>query len=186
MNINNAKKIYQALTTMYTPSRRILKTPACVKELAHALMQRGEIVRKQKAEHPIPSRDMTNVFDHGTGRTLRSDAHGVVAKCGQRAPGISLYLGRLRSWQKKAPWRKHQSVAYHTRGKCAWIGCPGKKRSKVNKEKRSRSYDTFMRCEECSAMLGKDMFFCNNTKGGKPCVCHLDYHNKYHNTKYCD
>ena len=58
-------------------------------------MQRDEIMREQKAVHPTPSRDMINVFDHGTGRVFHSDAHEVVAECGLRAPSAAVYLTRL-------------------------------------------------------------------------------------------
>ena len=35
--------------------------------------------KEQKTAHPTPSRDMTNVIDHGMGRALCSDVQGVVA-----------------------------------------------------------------------------------------------------------
>ena len=37
-----------------------------VKELMHALLQRGTKVRMQVAKHPENSRDLTNVFDYET------------------------------------------------------------------------------------------------------------------------
>ena len=36
-------------------------------------------MRKRAAEHPLLTRNLTNVHDFGFGRALRSDAHGDVA-----------------------------------------------------------------------------------------------------------
>ena len=63
MNINNAFRVYRSLVNEHTPRRRVLAMPEAINKLVHALMQRGDTMRKQKAEHPAPSRDMTNVFD---------------------------------------------------------------------------------------------------------------------------
>ena len=94
MTLNNAFKIYDALTSEYTPNRRAMTMPESVKELAHALMQRGDDVRLRKAHHPNPSRDLTNVFDYGTGNVTRSDAIGYVARNG-KLPYISTWLSTL-------------------------------------------------------------------------------------------
>ena len=69
-------------------------------------------MRMQRAEHPLHERDLTDVFDPGTGRNIRTDAHAEVAtsfvdttvKAMTPKRGISLI-------QKKSPWRIHQSVA---------------------------------------------------------------------------
>ena len=39
-------------------------------------------------EHPKNSRDLTNVFDFGTGQKIRSDAHGEVAHNGVALTGV--------------------------------------------------------------------------------------------------
>ena len=36
-------------------------------------------MRMQRADHPFHERDLTDVFDPGTGRKIRTDAHGEVA-----------------------------------------------------------------------------------------------------------
>ena len=36
-------------------------------------------MRMQRAEHPFHERDLRDVFDPGTGRKIRTDAHGEVA-----------------------------------------------------------------------------------------------------------
>jgi len=138
-------------------------------------------MRLQKAEHPNNSRDLTNVFDFGTGRKIRSDAHGEVACQGRRQTGAMLQKNKFLNGLKKAPWRRHQSVAHSSKGRCQYVDCPGRKASKA---KVPRPYDTHMRCEECSIALGKDIYICNSYKGGKLCLCHKVYHEKYHNEKY--
>ena len=80
MNLNNYYNIYKSLTQLHTPHRRKMKIPEYVKELTHALLQRGTKVRMQFAKHPKNSRDLTNVFDYGTGRGIRLDATEEVAK----------------------------------------------------------------------------------------------------------
>ena len=152
-----------------------------IEEMTHAFCQRGMAMRSQRAEHPLHSRDLTHVFECHSGKQVRSDALGVIARSVPRPQTILQKLYALLNRQKKAPWRRHQSLAYHRKGKCAWEGCVGKKKSKA---KRPRSYDTFMRCEECSAERNKNVFFCNDTKNGKPVLCHIAFHNKYHNKKY--
>ena len=54
--------------------------------------------------------------------------------------------------------------------------CPGKTLSTA---KYLRSSDTHMRCEECSAHQGKDIFLCNSFVKGGPVNCHRHYH-MYH------
>ena len=152
-----------------------------LQEMTHAFCQRGQSMRLQEAEHPLHSRDLTNVFESRSGRKIRSDAQGSIARSGKKPNILLRGLRALRNRQKKAPWRTHQNLAHHRKGRCAWEGCPGKK---VSTAERPRSYDTTMRCEECSALLGKDMFFCNNTKKGVTVHCHETYHIKYCNKKH--
>ena len=131
-------------------------------------------MRRQAAGHPDPVRDWSRVFDSGSGRTIRSDAKGAIAGYGrQRNNQAAHALYNLRRKQMGNSWRTHQSVACAKRGKCAYNGCPNLLRSKA---KYPRSYDTHMRCEECSLMAGKDVYFCNDVKKGVPCLCHLAYH----------
>ncbi|KAL7528337.1 hypothetical protein ACHAXR_002389 [Thalassiosira sp. AJA248-18] len=183
--LGNSHTIYDALAGQYTPDCRKMTMPECVKILSHSLMQRGPPMRLQTPEHPNYSRDLTNVFDFGTGRKLRTDAFGTVAQ-GVRGAVIAApnqRMRELRNKQKKAEWRTHQSMACEKKGKCQWDNCPGMKKSIA---KRKRNFDTFMRCEEWSARLGKNVMLCNNVKSGVPILCHLAYHNKYHNKQYED
>jgi hypothetical protein len=179
MALNNAFRVYQVLAKEHTPDRRLLTMPMCVKELAHALMQSGDDMRVREAGHPLYTRDMTNVFDLGTGQAVRSDAKGVMADKHER-PQVLKRLAILQKQQKKAHWRMHQSVAGKEKGRCCWKNCEGLKASKAACPRRP---ETHMRCEECSALLGKNIFLCNGYKAGKVYSCHLQYHSKYHTQK---
>ncbi len=185
--LGNAHTMYAALVKKFTPDRRALDMPGCVKILTHYLLQRGDSMRTYRPEHPKFSRDLTNVFDFGTGRKIRTDAKGIVA-CGTRGRGAveapQQRMRELRNKQKKSAWRIHQSMASSKRGRCCWVHCPGLTASAANKK--PRTYETSMRCEECSAMLEKNVFLCNDTKKGVPILCHQAYHKKYHNKKYQD
>ena len=87
----------------------------------------------------------------------------------------------LKNQQRRSPWRVHQSEAVKKYGRCCWEDCPGKKLSKA---KYPRSSDTHMRCEECSAYLGKDVFLCNGFVKGEPVNCHRHYHLYHHNKEF--
>jgi hypothetical protein len=55
---------------------------------------------------------------------------------------------------------------------------------KLSKAKYPRSSNTHMRCEECSAFLGKDVFLCNGFVKGAPVNCHRHYHLYHHNKEF--
>jgi hypothetical protein len=86
----------------------------------------------------------------------------------------------LKNQQRRLPWRVHQSEAVMKQGKCCWDNCPGKKSMTV---KRPRGSNTHMRCKECSAYLGKDIFLCNGVVNGAPVNCHRHYHIYHHNNE---
>ncbi|KAL7527926.1 hypothetical protein ACHAXR_002197 [Thalassiosira sp. AJA248-18] len=88
--------IYDALADEHTPDRRKMTMPQCVKFLSHDLMQRGPPMRSLLPEHPQHSRDLTNIFDYGTGRKLRTDAKGTVAQGSRGAAAIAAPNQRLR------------------------------------------------------------------------------------------
>ena len=107
MNFNNAFKIYGNLCKRYISNHRPLDMQEGVSELSHELMQRGETMRSYQTEHPMNSRDLTNVFDFGTGRKICTDAHGDVAQKGQSLTGAMVQRNRFYNAQNKAPWHKH-------------------------------------------------------------------------------
>ena len=182
MNNANAHAYYKRLVDLYTPNRRLVGMREGHKEMVHAWCQRGETMRKHKAEHPSIFRDLTKVFDLGRGRKIRSDAKGIVASAAGRQRNLVIAcLGKLRMKQRKSPWRQHQSLPTLQRGYCCWEGCPGIAAGKEKGNKRVRSHRTAMRCEECSAAKGKDVFLCNDVKFGALVMCHTAYHNKHHN-----
>ena len=102
--MNDAGTVYDDVIKHHNVRRRKQSMPARIQFLSHNLMQRGESMRTRKAEHPKHTRDLTNVFDFGTGRKQRSDTKGRVDGS-VLAPGpppkrISL----LRQKQKKSLW----------------------------------------------------------------------------------
>ena len=132
---------YKRLVDLYTPNRRVPGTKEGYQEMVHAWCQRGETMRKQKAEHPSIFHDLGKVFDSGRGRKMRSDAKGIVASAGCQAgagrTGIIACLTSLLTRQRKSPWRHHQSLPTLTRGYCCWEGCPaiaaGKAKRKIDR-----------------------------------------------------
>jgi hypothetical protein len=175
-------------------------------ELAHDLCQRGPSMRERSFSHPPIFRKMSQLHNSGVGRKVRSDANGIVAAAGSSvtevrgmiaAAGLSSSrmiraISSIKAlWytqQKRSPWRHHQSVAFEKRGRCAYNKCPGIADSK---SKVPRCYETNMRCEECTVLLGRDIFLCNGTKGlvegekrtWKVCLCHVEYHKLMFNNK---
>jgi hypothetical protein len=179
MALNNAYKMYRALVKEHTPERRFLSMGNAVRELTHDLCQRGPAMRKLRAEHPSWTRDLGKLFGWVTGRKVRSNAKGmmtVMPACLPVEVAMDNYV-LLKNQQRKSPWSMHQSEAVAKQGKCGWDDCPGKLASKA---KYPRNSDTHMRCEECSARLGKDVYLCNGYVKGAPVNCHRHYHIYHH------
>ena len=154
-----------------------------VRELTHDLCQRGPAMRKQRAEHPSWNRDMGKLFGWITGRKIRSDAKGMmtVSSAMPRGETFANNHALLKNQQRKSTWRVHQSEPVENYGKCYWDDCPGKKSTTA---KRPESNKTHMRCEECSACLGKNVFLCNGFVKGGPVSCHRQYHIYHHNKEF--
>ncbi len=49
--------------------------------------------------------------------------------------------------------------------------------------KQARDSNTYMRCNECSIKMGKDVYLCNSYIKGMPVNCHRQYHLYHHNKK---
>ena len=177
MTLNNAYKIYRWLLAKYKSGRRVYSMGEAVEEAAHAFLQRGDSMRKQKPEHPVPVPSLARVHDTGVGRKKRSDAKGTLPGHGrQQDTQPASYLAPLRKKQKTNPWRTHQSFACEkTPGYCAYHGCPNRVLTK-SKGKKIQGHYTRMRCEECSAEKGRDVYFCNDFRKGKVVNCHLRWH----------
>ena len=177
MNLNNAYKVYRSLVDTYTPGKRYHKMGDAVDEAAHAFLQKGESMRSQKAEHPSYVKDISRMYNGKDGRKLRADAKGHVSGHGRSKERIiNVQLNSLRKRKKTNSWRTHQSIACLDRGKCAYKGCPN---LRLSTGKRKRSYDTYMKCEECSVIAKSSVYFYNNKKDGKIVNCHLCYHQKF-------
>ena len=181
MTLNNAYQIYESLVHEYTPDRRYMSMGEAIELATHSLLQKGEPMRERACSHPNPIRDLTTIFDTGSGNKVRSDAKGEVATGGNvsKQSRVPSALATLRRKQRTQPWMTHQSVAQETAGKCSFDFCPNIKLGKQKGNKRPRGHDTFMKCIECSAIKGSPVYFCNTTKKGKPCLCHWRHHMKY-------
>jgi hypothetical protein len=139
-------------------------------------------MRKLRAEHPSWTQDMKKLFGWVTGRKVRSDAKGMMMGM-PACPLVDAPMDNyalLKNKQRTSPWRIHQSEVVARKEKCGWDDCPGKLASKAA---RPRSSNTYMRCEECSVRLGKDVFLCNGFNRGVPVNCHRYYHIYHHNIK---
>ena len=180
MSCNNAYQIYVWLVNEFTTGQRYYDMPEAMDEAAHAFMQRGPAMRTQAPEHPEHLKDVTRMFDIKGEWKLRTDAAGYrqAAAHGRRprAPIGTTKLHTLRSYQSRNSWRTHQSVPCMLQGKCAYRNCPN---LKTGGRKRNRSYDTHMKCEECSAKNSADVYYCNNKKGKTIVNCHMNHHMKH-------
>ena len=148
INLNNGTSVYENLMAENASDCRPLKMPEQVKELAHTLMQRGPPMHTKKPEHPNFTRDISQPFDFRTGRKQRSDAKGRRAPTTIRAGRKVTQIQTLSKRQNRGTWRHHQSKAHSSHGRrCVWKDCPG---IKCSKAVTPRSYNTSMRCEECT------------------------------------
>ena len=152
--------------------------PEAMKEATHTLLHRGATMRMYDAKHPPPVRDLTNAFD-STARVFRSDSkHGTVSnshvRIGEGATRTDSQKRALQMQKQKNPWYTHQPSPRVTKTPqlCKYGACPGLRR----KNKRKRAFTTKMKCEECSVMANRDMFFCMTINKKDIRNCHYRYH----------
>ena len=197
----NAGVFYERLHRLYTPRKRLLKPREQMADLAHYLCRLGPNLKTHIPRHPLWLRDLTRVYHSTFGRQVRSDCRGVhtaivpyTRTANGPGPSVMASVARLNKrkvreeWQKRSPWRHHQSRACPRRDYCNYEHCPGLQASKA---KRPRKYKTHMRCEECSEMLGYDWFLCNDVKGRvegqseewNVVNCHHAFHSLFFNNK---
>ena len=179
MNMNNAYKIYEYLVNKHTPGRCYYDSKEAIDEAAHALLQRGDSMRLHKAEHPVHVNNLATMWDTESGKRMRTDAQGAVADHVRAREDMAVcqVLRNLKKKQRLNPWCTHQSIAHKVREKCSFAGCTNLRNRNT---KRRRSYNTFMKCEECSAESGKNVYFCNDSKSGVPVLCHQRHHVRNH------
>ena len=89
-----------------------------VQEMMHSFCQRGDAMRSQRVDHPLHTRDITNVFDVGMGRKVRSYALGTLVRREEQPKGVMKAQYALLNRQNKAPWHTHHSVAHDTKEGC--------------------------------------------------------------------
>ena len=73
-SLNNAYLIYKTLHKQYTLNFKVLSVKQCVKELTFNLLQRGDSMREQKAEHPRNTVDLSQILGWTARRKTWSDA----------------------------------------------------------------------------------------------------------------
>ena len=151
--------------------------PEAVREAAHAMLQKGETMRKQAPIHPPFKRDLTNAFDTSV-RNFRSDVKGFVAQGnrGRKERGGPEQQKKRALEMKKInhPWCSHQSMSHKRRHPCKYKFCPGRNRKHL--KKKNIPYESPMRCEECSIIHDANMHFCNTTVNKEERNCHEKYH----------
>ena len=163
----------------HTPGRCYYDSKEAIDEAVHALLQRGDSMRLHKAEHPFHVKNLATMWDTGSCKRMKTDAQGAVAGHGiaQEDMAVCQVLRNLKKKQRLNPWYTHQSIAHKVREKCAFSGCFNLRNGNT---KRGRSYDTFMKCEECSAKSGKTFYFCNDSKSWVPVLCHQRHNGSNH------
>ena len=171
-------------------------------DLSYTLCQRDLPIQQRKLYHPPYVKDTSLVFDANIGCKIQTNACGIIdattsrvsvvataASLDSRTVRAILSLKALRyTQQKRSPWCQHQSLAYEKRERCVYAGYPELSGSQAE---RPRKYFTNMRCEECSAIDGYDVFLCDGIKGlvegekktWKVCTCHIEYHKARYNNK---
>ena len=156
--------------------------PEAVKEAAHAMLQKGETMRKLAPVHPPFVRDLTNAFDTSI-RNFWSNVKGYVVQ-GQRGARLDRggpVIRKKRALEQKTfrnPWFVHQSTSHTSRHSCKYSGCPGRKRT--TNVRGNVPYAGTMRCEECSVIHNTNMHFCNTTVNKEE----RNNHEKYHKIMY--
>jgi hypothetical protein len=96
-------------------------------------------------------------------KRTRKKRKTTINRCGVVAAKAHTFTGK----QRKQPWRVLQSLAAAQRGRCVRVKCPRLTKSQA---KVKHSYKMLMRCEECSARMGCNIFFVQRHKERRPGV----------------
>ena len=101
---------------LFTPDKHRLSTKEQIADLADYLCTLGEPMRSYVPRHPAILRDLTQVFNSGTGRKFKKSVTEVT-----RSP-VMAKVARMRSLRYKQQshlsWRRHQNMACERRGYC--------------------------------------------------------------------
>ena len=82
-----------------------------VQEATHTYLRKGEPVRKENAQHQLPYRDLTNVFDMSNGNEW-SDAKGLVVNGQKTYLLITGTIYNHPSETKKVHWKRNNKHIY--------------------------------------------------------------------------
>jgi hypothetical protein len=176
MAMNNAYVTYKEL--VWRDGGKAMPMGRSMKELAHALCQQGESIRRYAPMHPAHLREMDRMDGHKKGTKIRNDRKLEVMMSPLKSTVAISRKGQLTRQQKRQWWRTHLPMPTAIRGKCCWARCPGIKKCKG---KRKQSYNTNYRCEQCSAEKESNIYLCHSVKNGEVVSCHIAYHKRNHN-----
>ncbi len=128
MAMNNTYIMYKELDAR--DGGKAMPMGRSMKELAHALCQRGESMRRYAPTHPAHLREMDRVDGHKKGTKIRKDRKSEVMMSPPKPTVAISRKGQLTRQQKRQWWRTHLPMPTAMRGKCCWERCPGIKKCK--------------------------------------------------------
>lgn len=85
---------------LFTPNKRVLGSKECMADLAHHLFSIGEPMCSFIPKHPPVLRDLTRVFNSGSGRKIRSDARGISTFI-KNASGVMSEVAKMKTLRYK-------------------------------------------------------------------------------------
>jgi hypothetical protein len=177
---NNAYKVYVCLHKKHHRGRDPMPLRECINNLTHSLLQQGLDMRQRGYGAPPSATKDISTSSSGEGRSIRSDSNrqpfetqpdphgtGALHTGSTRTPVSSITPRALyyqqaafKTLKRKQPGRSYQSQAMIANS--SGRDCRYKKCLAFNEpRKRTRSYPTRYRCEECTQEKGIDLWLCN-------------------------
>ena len=142
MTLNNAYKIYCTLHKRHhqTDSNvqcrlKPLRMDRAVEAVCWSFLQKGEVVRTQKATHPPPTRNLQFVMDVNGGNKIQTDIKGTcdkpVTHNHHEVTALTTQQNschqekRMNKKRKLYSWYNHQSQCQEAKTECKFEECPG-------------------------------------------------------------
>ena len=158
MTLNNAYKIYRTLHKRHHQSdpnvgRRLkpLTMDQAVEAVCWSFLQKGEAVRKRKATHPPPTRNLQFVMDINGGNKIRTDIEGTYDKpvthnhhevtAATTQQNSRHQEQRMNKKKKSYSWYNHQSECQEEKAECKFEDCPGRQREFYKKGEHAEHQD---------------------------------------------
>ncbi len=124
MALNNAYKIFKGLVMVEDGNHICLNMGDAVKELAHALCQKGENIRTHMVNYLAHRGNMVSVYGFMTGTKHFSDE-----KWAQEVTEVPIHAVLRKSvltrLKKNEVWYVHQNLVCNRQKWCKWGKCPG-------------------------------------------------------------